>query len=54
MVVGEEDEVVPVEEMLDWATTSALQPDLVRFPGTGHFFHGQLPALAELARQSFP
>jgi uncharacterized protein len=54
VVVGEDDEVVPVDEMLDWVAASPLEPDLVRFPGTGHFFHGQLPALAAVARQSFP
>ncbi len=54
VVVGEQDEVVPVDEMLGWVAASPLEPDLVRFPGTGHFFHGQLTELAEVARQSFP
>ncbi|MDF1630740.1 MAG: alpha/beta hydrolase [Alcanivoracaceae bacterium] len=54
VVVGEQDEVVPVAEMLAWANDTALNPDLVRFPVSGHFFHGQLVELAEVARQTFP
>lgn len=54
VVVGEQDEVVPVSDMLDWANRSALRPDLVRFPDAGHFFHGRLPELAAVAATTFP
>jgi uncharacterized protein len=54
VVVPEQDEVVPVEDMLAWAGRTPLVPDLVRFPTSGHFFHGQLAELADMARQSFP
>ena len=54
VLVGEQDEVVPVAEMLAWAKDSVLNPDLVRFPVSGHFFHGQLVELVEVARQTFP
>jgi uncharacterized protein len=54
VVVGEDDEVVPVDEMLAWAGATPMDAALVRFPATGHFFHGRLPDLAEVARQTFP
>lgn len=54
VVIADQDEVVPVPEQLDWAAKSALQPEVMRIPGASHFFHGQLTALAEIARQTFP
>lgn len=54
VVVGDDDEVVPVDDMLHWASHTPLAAELVRFPATGHFFHGQLPALAEVAARTFP
>jgi hypothetical protein len=54
VVVGEEDEVVPVAQMLAWADNSPLDADVQRFPVSGHFFHGQLNELMEVARQTFP
>lgn len=54
VVIGEQDEVVPVAKMLAWAGSSVLDPDVLRFPTSGHFFHGQLNELAEVARQTFP
>ena len=46
VVHGEADEVVPLSAVLDWARPQA-QPVVV-VPGTGHFFHGQLPLLKSL------
>ena len=44
VVQGEVDEVVPTPLVLDFvARTPAMS--LIRFPETGHFFHGQLIAL---------
>jgi alpha/beta superfamily hydrolase len=40
------DDTVPLPAVMDWARPQAL-PVLV-FPGTGHFFHGQLPLLKSL------
>jgi alpha/beta superfamily hydrolase len=40
---GEQDDVVPLAAVFDWARPQAL-PVLV-LPGGGHFFHGQLPLL---------
>jgi alpha/beta superfamily hydrolase len=46
VVHGEEDDVVPLADVLDWARPQQL-PVLV-FPGAGHFFHG---ALVDLQKQ---
>lgn len=46
VVQGEQDDVVPLADVLDWARPQALPLTVV--PGTGHFFHGQLALLREL------
>jgi alpha/beta superfamily hydrolase len=45
VVEGEQDDVVPLASILDWARPQSLPVTVV--PGTGHFFHGQLPTLRE-------
>jgi alpha/beta superfamily hydrolase len=42
---GEQDEVVPLQAVLDWARPQQLP--VAVFPGTGHFFHGQLLPLRD-------
>lgn len=43
VIHGEQDETVPLSEVLDWARPQEL-PVLV-MPGAEHFFHGKLPML---------
>lgn len=43
VIHGEEDEVIPLSAVMDWARPQDL-PVLV-FPGAGHFFHGKLVKL---------
>ncbi|CUA82726.1 Alpha/beta superfamily hydrolase [Gulbenkiania indica] len=45
VIHGEEDEVIPLSAVLDWARPQALP--VIVFPGTGHFFHGRLVPLAQ-------
>jgi hypothetical protein len=45
VVHGEEDEVVPLADVLDWARPQALP--VVVFPGCTHYFHGRLPQLRD-------
>lgn len=42
---GEQDEVVPPEEVFRWAEQREPKPIILRFPQAGHFFHGQLGEL---------
>jgi alpha/beta superfamily hydrolase len=46
VVHGEEDDVVPFKDVLDWARPSNLP--VVTFPGAGHFFHGLLVPLQKI------
>ncbi len=43
VVHGEEDDVVPLADVMDWARPQALPVTI--FPGAGHFFHGRLTEL---------
>lgn len=46
---GEEDDVVPLKDVLDWARPQALP--IVVFPGAGHFFHGNLVTLQKMVER---
>ena len=54
VVQGEDDEVVPAEQVFRWAGETVLAPDLIRFPDSGHFFHGKLVDLKEVAASRMP
>ena len=54
VVMSEDDEVVPADQVFDWVERTPLAPDLIRFPDAGHFFHGRLVQLAEVARSRLP
>ena len=45
LIHGEADDVVPLAALLDWARPQSLPVTV--FPGTGHFFHGQLSLLKQ-------
>ena len=40
---GEQDDTVPLSDVLQWARPQTLPVTVI--PGVGHFFHGQLPLL---------
>jgi len=48
MVHGEQDEVVPLSETLDWARPRDVP--IVVIPGASHFFHGKLLTLRALVQ----
>jgi len=47
LIHGESDDTVALSAVMDWARPQQLPVTV--FPGTGHFFHGQLPLLKSLA-----
>ncbi len=48
IVQGEEDDVVPADEVMAWLNSAPPGPSFVGVPGAGHFFHGQLNELREI------
>ena len=52
VIHGEEDDVVPLADVLAWARPQALP--VVVFPGSGHFFHGRLPQLSRVVTTMWP
>lgn len=51
VLMGEADEIVPPQSVFDWIDGLAVQPQLVRFPDTGHFFHRKLIDLRAAIQQ---
>lgn len=39
---GDQDEVVPAQEVYAWVDRMQPKPELIRFPKASHFFHGML------------
>lgn len=46
VIHGEEDDVVPLAAVFDWARPQQLP--VIVFPGCGHFFHGRLTQLQQV------
>lgn len=42
VIMGENDEVVPADEVYRWFDTITSKKRIVRIPGASHFFHGML------------
>jgi uncharacterized protein len=51
VVHGEHDDVVPLQDVLDWARPQHLP--IVVVPGGEHFFHGRLNLLAQIVLRHF-
>ena len=51
LVHGEQDDVVPLADVLQWARPQHLP--VIVLPETGHFFHGRLPQLKDIVRHHF-
>lgn len=50
VIHGEEDEVIPLDSVMNWARPHHLP--IVVVPSTGHFFHGRLTRLAEIVARN--
>ena len=53
VVMGEEDEVVSPTAVYNWVARSQGRCELVRFPETGHFYHGKLVKLTDFLLAHF-
>ena len=42
VIQGDEDELVPVDEIVEWVDSLEPGPELLVLPGAEHFFHGRL------------
>ncbi|QLG87826.1 alpha/beta fold hydrolase [Chitinibacter bivalviorum] len=51
IIHGEEDEVISLQAVLDWARPQ--QHPVVVVPGVGHFFHGRLTQLGEMVDKAW-
>lgn len=51
LIHGEQDEVIPLSDALDWARPQHLP--IVVFPEAGHFFHGRLHQLKQIVLNEF-
>ena len=49
VIHGEEDDVVPLQSLFDWARPQVLPVTV--FPGAGHFFHGNLGVLQRVVER---
>lgn len=45
VIQGDQDEVVPAEEVYAWVDSLETKPHLIHFPEATHFFHGRLGKL---------
>ena len=50
VIHGEEDDVVPLADVMNWARPQGLPVTV--FPGTGHFFHGRLTELKTVIKRN--
>ncbi len=51
VIQGEQDEIVPTEQVIQWVEKQKQPPKLVLLPDTGHFFHGKLLELRKIVEQ---
>ena len=48
LVQGESDEVIEATAIFAWLEALSVQPKVIKMPGVGHFFHGELINLRKL------
>lgn len=52
VILGDADELIPPDDMLQWARTQQLFVSII--PGAGHFFHGKLKELKQAFVEACP
>ncbi len=53
VLMGEDDEVVSPEAVFNWLAESPERYTVIRFPETGHFYHGKLVKMMDLLKSHF-
>jgi len=53
VLMGEEDDVVDPKSVFDWIDSKANPPELIKFPETGHFFHGQIVNMSNVIQKHY-
>ena len=51
LLQGEDDDVVPPQQVYQWVDTLTNKPKIIKFPKVTHFFHGHLIELREAIEQ---
>jgi len=51
LVMGDKDEIVPPDEVFQWAEKITPSPEVARMAGAGHFFHRRLVELKKIITQ---
>lgn len=54
LLQGEDDEVVPVEQVRSWLAAITVRPQVLFLPGVGHFFHQRLHEVSAALRDFLP
>ena len=52
VVQGEQDEIVPAQDVFHWAKTMPQAPQVIAISDASHFFHGKLVVLRETLHQA--
>lgn len=52
IVHGENDELFPMQSVIDWLSTLSSKPEFIRIPDASHFFHGKLIELRDELRKT--
>ncbi len=51
--MGEEDDIVEPESVFQWIDEQSNPPELIKFPETGHFFHGKIAQMSKILQQHY-
>lgn len=53
VLMGDADDVVDPKTVFDWIDNQENPPELEKFEGTGHFFHGQIFNMSEILQKHY-
>ncbi len=53
VLMGEQDDVVEPDSVFEWVNSQEPPPKLIKFPETGHFFHGQIVNMSNVLEQHY-